>query len=197
MREYDLRVGVTGHRDVLPEEIPAIEKSVEAVLETLGQNAERKVFLSSLAEGADQIAAETAVRLGYDLQVPLPFDRRQYTAAFPKADKERYECLESLAVKVFIAPPVEPDDYGSPSRDWLYRQAGLFIANECDVLLALWDGCPSTGSMCGTADIVGYVFSIRNDDSICHQVSRRVIQILTPRANGGLALAKAGRIIEL
>lgn len=194
--EYDLRVGVTGHRDVLPNAIPAIEKSVEATLEALGRNAGRKVFLSSLAEGADQIAAEVAVRLGYDLQVPLPFERQRYTAGFPRADKERYERLESLAVQVFIVPPVETDDHGLPSRDWLYRQAGLFIANECDVLLALWDGCATTGAMCGTADIINYLKRLNGKHSANPLKKRPIIQIATPRLSSSKRI-HAGEIKEL
>ena len=54
-----LVVAVTGHRDLLPDEIPAIRQRVRAFLEGLrSQSPDRDILLMSpLAEGADRLAA--------------------------------------------------------------------------------------------------------------------------------------------
>ena len=45
----------------------------------------RFVFVSALADGADQIAAEAALELGFSLQAVLPFARDDYRRDFKRA----------------------------------------------------------------------------------------------------------------
>lgn len=59
-------VGVTGHRDLREQDIDRLKSAVRAGLESLQSeypNSEIKV-MTSLAEGADQLCAETAVEMG-------------------------------------------------------------------------------------------------------------------------------------
>ena len=72
-----LIVSVTGHRDLVAEEIPAIRERVSTFLTDLcSEYPDRGVsVMSALAEGADQLVAEEAVRLGIPLIVPLPMAR--------------------------------------------------------------------------------------------------------------------------
>ena len=49
-------------------------------------------FLSPLARGADRLAAEIALDLGYELNVPMPFPQAEYEKDFTGIDptKEPY-----------------------------------------------------------------------------------------------------------
>jgi hypothetical protein len=55
-------VGVTGHRDLHPEELPALEARLGILLDTLQAAAPTAGLrlLSSLAEGADMLVARAA-----------------------------------------------------------------------------------------------------------------------------------------
>ncbi|MEO7937008.1 MAG: hypothetical protein ABIR55_00120, partial [Burkholderiaceae bacterium] len=69
-----LAIGVTAHRDLVPEEVPALRQSIRTFLQ--GLQAEFPDLplrlISALAEGGDQLAAEEALALGIELVVPLP-----------------------------------------------------------------------------------------------------------------------------
>ena len=64
-----LVVGVTGHRDLIPEEVPGIEAAVRDLFEELASRfPDRKLqVMSPLAEGADRIVALVAEDLGIEL----------------------------------------------------------------------------------------------------------------------------------
>jgi len=95
--------------------------------------------LSSVAEGADTLCAKLALDESFRLIVLLPMSAMEYRKDFLETAAAEYDKLLSLADEVFVAPPDEkPPDY--PSRGFWYRQAGLYIAKRCDVLLAIWDG---------------------------------------------------------
>src|SRR5438552_1486776 len=89
---FVLCVGVTGHRaDMLPAgSVPALRTRIRDVLSLLEEagrtllEVERDCFtglgpqlrfVSPIADGADQIAAEVALELGWELQAILPFER--------------------------------------------------------------------------------------------------------------------------
>jgi hypothetical protein len=73
-------VGVTGHRDLRPEDRPGLEEAVRSVFTILEREypSSPLLLLSALAEGADRLAARVALDRGIPLFVPLPFDRSQY-----------------------------------------------------------------------------------------------------------------------
>ena len=49
-------------------------------------------FVSPIADGADQIAAEVALELGWELQAVLPFDRDRYRASLANdGARERFD----------------------------------------------------------------------------------------------------------
>lgn len=157
-----LTVGVTGHRDLLAAEVPEIETRVREFLLGL-----RKRFpdlqlqlLSPLAEGGDQLAARIAVALGVELVAVLPFNQVEYEKDFETpAELEQFRGLLGQATRVIELPLVhgEWDDgvFSAAERDRQYAQAGVFISNHCQILLALWDGKPPA-AVGGTADIVRY-----------------------------------------
>ena len=95
---FVLSVGVTGHRaDVLPTgSVDALRSRIRDVLLLVAEAGRdllqkeqdcfaplpaRMRFISPIADGADQIAAEVALALGWELQAVLPFGRAEYRAS--------------------------------------------------------------------------------------------------------------------
>ncbi len=77
-----LLVGVVGHRDLVPDEVPAIRAAVEELLRTI-RDAEPDVpvkLLTAQAEGADLLAAEVARVLGIGIVAMLPHPEAQCRA---------------------------------------------------------------------------------------------------------------------
>ena len=136
-----ITVGVTGHRELPEENIPAIAQGVRdcfaGLQNTRGDSA--ITVLSSLAEGADILCAKMAVDMGLRLAVPLPMSKTEYRRDFSESASREFDFLLSVADEVFTVLPEEAEP-GHPSRGFYYRQAGIYIAKNCDVLLAVWDG---------------------------------------------------------
>jgi len=108
----------------------------------------RLVFISALADGADQIGAEIALALGYELHAILPFERARYRSDLADDDaRERFDYLLNRAVGVLELPGGQ-DDALQP-----YVMAGLATVAQSDLLIAVWDGLPSRGRG-GTAEVV-------------------------------------------
>ncbi|MEU5402513.1 hypothetical protein ABZ348_24800 [Streptomyces sp. NPDC005963] len=138
------RIGVTGHRNIPAEAVAHIRAGILAVLQEHGGAMEA---LSSLAVGADQIFADLALDCGAELTVVVPSG--DYADGFT-GPRERgcYEALRHRAARqVSLDFPHATDE--------AYYAAGAYIADNCDHLLAVWDGRPARG-LGGTADIVHY-----------------------------------------
>lgn len=165
-------IGVTGHRNLRPEELEPLRELVAQQLKSLQSNYPGSTLwmLNSLAAGGDTLCAEVALELGIRLICPLPMPAEDYAADFCGADRERFFRLLSQS-QSFVCPHVEPEKAG---RDFLYRQAGLYIASHCHILLALWDGSEEKKDGCGTAAVVDYARNgCTNPVSILHvQVNR-------------------------
>lgn len=191
-------VGVTGHRDLREEDLPRLRELAYAELKSIKDACpdSRPVILDSLAEGADMLCAEAALELGYSLVVPLPFALEEYRCDFRGAALERFDALLAQASHVFVAPDAEgrgtrdlaPSDFSAmraaeAARDYGYRQAGLYVADHSQVLIAFWDGSPASEGGCGAAEVAEYMLCGRGAlDARC----ARLVQIVTPRAGGSL-----------
>jgi hypothetical protein len=141
-------LGVTGHRDLRPEDLERLDAVVEGVmLRLLARYASTPlVLLSALAEGADRLVARVAVRLKIGVIVPMPMPRRLYEDDFATAEsRTEFDRLIGAAQACFAVdflPGLNEDDVRRPgaARDQQYAQAGAFIARHCQILIALWDG---------------------------------------------------------
>ena len=179
-------VGVTGHRALRPQDVPALRGAVRAQLEKLKRNCPHSdlVLLCSLAEGGDLLCADVAEELGMPLLAALPLERPEYEKDFSPEALERFRRHCARAERVFTAPPTEavPEE---PDRDFAYRQAGVFVSAHSHILLALWDGAAAKPGGCGTAEAVS--FSLFGAYSPAQSVALRsagneaVIHVLTPR----------------
>jgi len=155
-------VGVTGHRDLLPAEVPAIRAAVEELLRALRAAAPdvQIVLLSSMAEGADLLAAEVASDLGLQLMALLP-----YSAARCRSDllsdtgRATFDRLLARAERLELPLPdgVTEQTLASDSdaRDRQYQSAGAVVARYSSLLIAIWDG-RETDHAAGTARVVDY-----------------------------------------
>lgn len=184
-KQIPIIIGVTGHRKFSYVNIDSFKLIIKQELERITlkcPNTEIKL-LTSLAEGADQLCAEVALELGINIIVPLPMEVNDYVKDFQDESLVKFNNLLSKAERSFVVPCVENNI--EINRDYKYRQAGIYIAEHSNCLLALWDGSKPKENGCGTAEVVDMVLKhsysindkcIRNDDGF-------VIHINTPRTN--------------
>lgn len=162
---FVVTVGVTGHRagalagrdtGLLAKRIRDIlERVAAAAVEVCGASRDHFCegppdlrLLSPVADGADQIAAECALDLGWDLQVVLPFDRVSYRATLGDDEaRVRFDRLIARASAILELP-----GNGSAQTDG-YVMAGRATVAHADLLLAVWDGEPARGRG-GTGEVV-------------------------------------------
>ena len=141
------RVGVTGHR-----KLGEAEAWVDAVLRRWFRDlrvthGDRLVAVSAVAVGADTLFAEAALALGIRLEVVIPY--AGYADDFPPGRaRERYAGLRTRAAVVHAMPHTRK---GADA----YMDAGVWIVDHCDLLVAVYDG-RAPGRTGGTADVVHY-----------------------------------------
>lgn len=161
-----LSIGVTGHRDLLDAEKPALESRVRAFFAAIAKRFPllQLQLLCPLAEGGDQLAARVALELGIGLVAVLPMAQQEYERDFisPGSLGEFRALLASAQQIISLpdAPGSETVDFDSniALQDRQYARAGLFVSNHCQILLALWDGKPQD-AVGGTAQVVRYHLS--------------------------------------
>lgn len=151
-----IKIGTTGHRDLKNYDRADLKKNIRSALKELKRGASRPVLLCSIASGADQLCAQIALELGYELVCPLPF--AEYRNDFHGGDKKNYDILLKKASDSFIVSD-------GADRDGAYLAAGKYIVQNCGVLLAVWDGKPQQ-SICGTAAIVAYAKGLSKEIKI-------------------------------
>ncbi len=158
-----LVVAVTGHRNLVDVELESIRARIKNLLLELRESypANPLMLMSALAEGADMLAAEVAIELKIDLIVPLPKPLESYLLDF-RSDhsRQQFQTLCSQAKQVFELangkpPAPEGVDAAKWENDYPYAHLGTYLSAHCHVLLALWDGKPSS-HLGGTAQVVKF-----------------------------------------
>jgi hypothetical protein len=145
------------------------------------QRAPELTLVSTLADGADTIAAKAALDLGYALDVPLPFAPADYEKDFNSDAVDGREPLQDFRTLVGKARSVlqlpgqrrteaDTKQQGNLKENRAYEAAGLTVLNQADILLAVWDGAGSRGRG-GTAEMVA-------------EAARQRIPIIHVDANG-------------
>jgi hypothetical protein len=178
-----LTLGVTGHRLTRaptaaedggaaprPFDVGAVAKALEAVfaataagLAAVGAEVKANfseappivTLISSLAEGADRIAAHAALDAGFALDVILPCRAPIYMQTFvDDASREAFASLSARSRATLILPlagdAAAPLDQRLPAT---FEAAGLTLLAQSDILVAVWDGKPADG-LGGTGQIV-------------------------------------------
>lgn len=147
-------VGVTGHRK-LPDTqgcTKAIGKVIEDIRKRVMHNDKEcdMIMLSPLAEGADRLVAHEWLQYKeHVLECPLPLELDEYIKDFITAASRRE--FASLLAQCRKRSVMKPE----VKRSAAYRSVGVHIVDNCDLLLALWDG-QSPDNRAGTAAIVEY-----------------------------------------
>src|SRR4051812_14590176 len=100
--------GVSGHRDTRAEDSVELESRIQIVFDRfrLAHPAASFELLSPLAEGADRIAAEVALRSGIRLVVPMPMAQADYERDFTTDEslKEFRRLLAAAASQFEVSP---------------------------------------------------------------------------------------------
>ena len=149
-------IGVTGHRKL--ENAAALAARVRQTLERIAGLMEAEfphtsaIFnvLSPLAEGADRLVAGEVLKTSRaELEVALPLEKNDYMNDFKASEsKAEFERFLGQATHVKTLARAGP-------RPQAYAAVGRYVVDNCDVLIALWNGQPAAGAG-GTAEIVAY-----------------------------------------
>ena len=153
-------IGISGHRFIRNQDVGVIRQAVRSELQKLQALCPHSpvVMLSSLAEGGDLVCADAAEELDIPLIAVLPRSREDYERDFSEEALARFAHHCARAEQVFVAPETEPPPQGGATRDYQFRQAGIYVASHCHILLALWDGEPGKHG-CGTAEAVDFALN--------------------------------------
>lgn len=141
---------MTGHWKITDERL--IRESIDKVLDRLDKWLDERlkysrhtfVVVSPLAEGADRLVAKAVLdwpgaKPGYEpyLEAVFPFPVEAYMADFDKAGStDEFVTLKSRARSSRVLS-------GTLGRATAFLNAGRYVVNNCDVLIAIWDGQPS------------------------------------------------------
>jgi hypothetical protein len=118
--------------------------------------------LCSMADGADLMIAEVALDLGIDVLALLTFPedvcradllsdaaRASFDRVMPRAQRLELPLAPGVTREMLLASP------SGPERDRQYHRAGLLMARYCSLLIAIWDGKPTT-YVAGSARVVEF-----------------------------------------
>jgi hypothetical protein len=148
-----LVLGITGHRDVLADDVEFVKDSVRSLLRDYRARFQRSpiIFISALAEGVDQIAAEAALEVeGVRLAAVLPMPREEYIKDFNAPQvRTSFEQLFSKATWQHVT------GFNLSDRNKLYQDCGRSIASLTHVLMVAWNRVDN-GKVGGTADTVKF-----------------------------------------
>jgi hypothetical protein len=156
-----LIVAVSGHRDLRPEDVPALEAAVRGILTHFQATypTTKLVLFSPLAAGADRLVARVALGMGIGFRVPLPMPEHEYKKDFTTAELAEFDALLGRAEATFVLPYHPGNDatnLGDPvRRARQYAALGAYVARIANVFIALWNGL-ETQSVGGTGQIVTY-----------------------------------------
>lgn len=146
------KISITGHRKLLNES--EVRSEIALKLKNYKETYKDLHAVSALAEGADTIFAEEAIKLGIPVSFVLPFSLEEYRKDF---SAEGQVVLEKLIenngnkYEVVINQQVNTKD----GRNKAYLGVGKKLVDTTDILMAVWDGQSAHGEG-GTGDIVNY-----------------------------------------
>jgi hypothetical protein len=175
--------GVSGHRDPLEDDFTELQKQIGIVFERFRRAHPDASFelLSPLAEGADRIAAEVALKSGLRVVVPMPMPQAEYERDFTTTESLReFRRLLAAAASFFEIHSAETGNRASK-----YAAVGDYIARQSNVLILLWDG-EDNSKIGGTAWVrkrrKHWIDLSKTDENVPNGFGYAgTIQIVTPR----------------
>lgn len=197
MKNYPI-VGVTGHRHLFEEDRETLKRKIRDFFMENFSAEERVYVLSGLAEGADQLAAETVLELkanerpNLKLTALLPMPARFYEEDFEEegdggavqgnSPRKVFYQLMLKADGVVELPLLGENEKLALEQEPInrllqYDMLGAQLAQNSNFLLALWDGETAQLKAGGTGDVVRRVLTTPGE---C-----RVYRIVTPQDRKG------------
>lgn len=156
-----MNLGFTGHQSRPGLQWSWVRDQLVAVLQQLPGPCDA---YSSLAVGADQLFAEEVLRAGHSLNAVIPYVTYEHT--FEPQDIARYRSLLAKSKEVALNLPF--------SGEKAFYEAGKWIVDHSDLMIAVWDGKPSQG-FGGTGDIVAYAIDAGAPIVHINTTSRNVV----------------------
>jgi hypothetical protein len=160
--EIPFVVGVVGHRDLLPAQLPAIRQAIDSLLRPLRDaNPDVRIqLLCAMADGADLLVAEVALDLGVDVLALLTFPEDICRADLLSEEaRQQFDRVMKHAQRLEVPLPAdvtrEALAAGGPERDQQYQRAALLLARYCSLLVAIWDGRPTVHAA-GSARVIEF-----------------------------------------
>lgn len=141
-----LTVGFTGHRKLADEKV--VQAAIAQALDRLSMTNPRLAGATSAASGADTLFLEELSRRSIPYFLFLPASAEHFREDFTSQEWQRVSPHLSNALNIDVIAAEIPEDSG-------YLEAGLLVADEADVVVAVWNGRPAEG-VGGTGDIVQY-----------------------------------------
>lgn len=139
-----MKIGISGHQKRTGADWQWVRGSMREWLTTA--NIESLVGLTSLAQGADQIFAETILEQRGQIVAIIP--HTEYIKSFTdECSAENFQTLLSTSKIVQL-----PD---RKNREESYLRAGRYIVENSDLMFIVWDQRNAVGTG-GTGDIAAY-----------------------------------------
>ncbi len=142
----EAKIGVTGHQARSGLDWSWTRSSIAAALRDAAPVREA---LTSLAIGTDQVFAEEALRLAIKVKAIIPFS--DYARCFENSGLDAYRSLLARCTETVVLERTGSDQDA-------FLAAGMRVVDECDLLLAVWDGEPAVGPG-GTAEVVAHALA--------------------------------------
>jgi hypothetical protein len=165
-------IGVSGHRDLVPADLPRLRESVAAFLGQLKRqlpDTDLRIIIG-MADGADLLVAQAAVDLGLQVDAVLPMPLEHYATDFSAETFDlmhgllQHPSVRCMHLELMDSETRAPNVGTGADRDELYCNLTETLIRRSSLLLALWDGraSPLPG---GTADTVLRYLGIRTDEN--------------------------------
>ena len=151
-------VGVVGHRQLRPDEIPRLQEEFDGHIQSLLANLKktRIIVLTGNAEGADWIPQASKFREFFSICAVLPFAKDEYIKDFPtKKQRSEFDQTLNQCDYVLVSPHSPTGRVTGKLRDKAYQECARWISDNSNLLIGFWDGMEPKG-VGGTSETISY-----------------------------------------
>ncbi|MDH4462347.1 MAG: hypothetical protein QE277_13055 [Flectobacillus sp.] len=146
------KIAITGHRKLLNER--EVQENISHCLLGYKTTYKNVLAISALAAGTDTVFAEEALKLDIPVRYILPFELSEYELDFSASELSVLHHLLNQHNNEYEELTHLTDD-SQDTRNEAYLAVGKYLVDECDILVAVWDGKSAQGKG-GTGDVVEY-----------------------------------------
>ncbi len=128
-------VAFTGHR---PERLGPKQLRAENAIRKFLEETKPDKVISGMAQGVDMLAFEHAFELGIPAVAAVPWVG--HGSKWPGEHQKAY--LENLELAVEVKVVCDVQEY----KPWVYQKRDEWMVDNCDLLVAVWDGTKDGGT---------------------------------------------------